>query len=529
MLILVADDERTSRTLLTAALRKWGHEVEVASDGVAAWELLERRSPRIAVLDWMMPGLDGIELCRRIRRDPLHAQTYVMLVTARSSREDVIAGLSAGADDYLTKPFDPDELHARLAVATRILEANSDSERLLASLSSVLIGLDPDGRVTRWNSVAQETFDLGPAVVMGRPLSACGVRWKNPEDLEALLHDRSRTLQHEDLAFLDALGHERLINLTIATVTTGVEGSAGRVVLGSEVTERRVLEAQLRQSQKLEGIGQLAAGIAHEINTPMQYVGDNLRYLGDSVASLDALFARLLDVRARQAAGTLSPDDQAAALDGLARHVDDADLEFLRKDLPTAIAQSLEGVTHVSRIVKAMKEFSHPGTGEKAVVDLNHAIETTLVVARSELKYVADVRLDLDPALPTVRGIPGELNQVFLNLFINAAHAIADAVKATPGARGSITISTARAAESTVEIRIVDTGCGIPEHIQSRVFEPFFTTKDVGQGTGQGLAMAHVTIVNRHQGRIWFETAPGRGTAFIIRLPAERDSGEKAA
>ena len=195
-----------------------------------------------------------------------------------------------------------------------------------------------------------------------------------------------------------------------------------------------------------------------------------------------------------------------------------ADLDFIRKNLPDAVTQSLEGVEHVSQIVRAMKEFSHPGTGEKTSVDLNHAIENTLVVARNELKYVADVTLDLDPHLPRIMALPGEINQVLLNLFVNAAHAIAAVVRDAAGERGRIRVATRRI-ERAVEIRIEDTGGGIPEAIRNRVFEPFFTTKEVGRGTGQGLAIAHTTVVTHHRGRIWFESVTGQGTTFFIHLP----------
>ena len=319
-----------------------------------------------------------------------------------------------------------------------------------------------------------------------------------------------------EVRFRDGQGGERLLGLTVTTMRQGVEGTPGRVVIGAEVTARRLLETQLRQSQKLEGIGQLAAGIAHEINTPMQYIGDNVRYLGDSVSALDDLFSTLLDLRAE--AATLTADAQAAVITRIVSQVDHADLEFLRGDLPKAVAQSLEGIDHVSRIVRAMKEFSHPGTGHKELTDLNHSIETTLVVARNELKYVADVALALEPGLPRVLCLSGEINQVLLNILINAAHAIAEALGEGPTSRGRIAVST-HALPDAVEVRITDSGRGIPEAIRGRIFEPFFTTKDVGKGTGQGLAMAHATVVNRHGGRLWFESEVGKGTTFFVRLP----------
>jgi PAS domain S-box-containing protein len=527
MLIVVADDDRTSLTGVAAMVRKWGHEVETASDGASALELIQRLSPDVAILDWMMPGLDGPDVCRDIRRDPAHALTYLMLLTARHEREDLLAGLGAGADDYLRKPCNHDELRARLAVASRIIESNTASERLLGALSSVLFGLDTEGRITRWNTEAQTVFGLPAAHAIGRPLSTCGVRWADPSDVARITAESATAVRTHEVRFQDTAGTDRLAALTVTTVRQGSERSRGHVVIGTDITERRRLETQLRQAQKLEGIGQLAAGIAHEINTPMQYIGDNVRYLGDSVKALDPLFELLLELCARRNAER-SSEEVRALVDAVAEQVSAADLDYLRRDLPGAVTQSLEGVAHVSRIVRAMKEFSHPGTAEKTPTDLNHAIETTLVVARNEIKYVADVDLRLEAHLPQVPCLAGEINQVLLNLLINAAHAIADSVARVPGGRGRITIST-HGLPGAVEIRIADTGAGIPEAIRSRLFEPFFTTKDVGKGTGQGLALAHATVVSRHGGQLWFDSVEGAGTTFYIRLPVEaREEAEKA-
>jgi PAS domain S-box-containing protein len=512
---LIAEDDLVSRALLVATLQGWGHEVTAADDGSAAWDVIVDHSPDVAILDWMMPGVDGIELCRRVRTDPAHAFTYLILLTGRTGQDDVTAGLEAGADDYIRKPFNRDELWARLSVAKRILEANADSERLLASMSSVLIGLDGQGRINRWNSLAERVFAVSTRQAMGKPLAACGIQWSDEARVNALIQGEPGETHRCELRFSDAAGRERLLGITVTTMKQGMDGAAGRVVLGADITERRVLETQLRQSQKLEGIGQLAAGIAHEINTPMQYIGDNVRYLGDSIAALDALFGELLALRS-----ATDNDDKAARATALACMADTADLEFLRKDLPAAVSQSLEGVEQVSRIVRAMKEFSHPGTGQKEICDLNHAIETTLVVARNEIKYVADVHLELESGLPGVPCLAGEINQVLLNLFVNAAHAIGDAAREQGGRRGTLTVSTQRLAD-VVEIRVADTGKGIPEAIRGRIFEPFFTTKDVGKGTGQGLAMAHATVVGRHGGQLWFDSQVGEGTTFFLRLPLQ--------
>ena len=277
--------------------------------------------------------------------------------------------------------------------------------------------------------------------------------------------------------------------------------------------EQEAAQGQLVQAQKLESIGQLAAGIAHEINTPTQFIGDNLRFLQDAFAELMLPLAgsRGADCGG-QDAGSGGQGDSASPFPC------PEDVEYLVEEIPKAIAQSLEGVERVANIVRSMKEFSHPGTDEMQPVNLNKALECTLTVCRNEWKYVADAAMDFDPHLPPVHCLPGECNQVFLNLIINAAHAIADKQGAGPTQKGTITVST-HADGDWIEVRVSDTGTGIAEEHRSKVFDPFFTTKEVGRGTGQGLAIARSVIVGKHGGGLSFDTETGRGTTFIVRLP----------
>jgi signal transduction histidine kinase len=278
--------------------------------------------------------------------------------------------------------------------------------------------------------------------------------------------------------------------------------------------ERARMEIQLRHAQKMESIGQLAAGIAHEINTPTQYIGDNTRFLRDAFAELLNVMAVQDNLLAAARQGGITPQliEQAEAA------IQSADLAYLSEEIPKAIGQSLDGLERVAKIVLAMKEFSHPGTDTKVALDLNRSIESTLTVCRSEWKFVADVVTEFDPNLPPVPCLPGEINQTVLNIVVNATHAIADALGEAGGGKGTITVSTRRDGD-WAEIRIRDTGSGIPETARARIFDPFFTTKGVGKGTGQGLAIAHSVVVDKHGGTIHFETELGRGTTFVIRLP----------
>lgn len=281
-----------------------------------------------------------------------------------------------------------------------------------------------------------------------------------------------------------------------------------------DTTERKALHQQLLQAQKLESIGQLAAGIAHEINTPTQYIGDNVRFLKDAFSDLISLVTHYGKVLAAVKENHALSEGLRESLDAIGR----VDTDFLLNEIPNAVEQSLEGVTRVATLVSAMKEFSHPGTKEKSPVNLNKAIESTITVARNEWKYVADMETDFDQTLPAVPCMPGEVNQVILNLIVNAAHAIGDVVAKGVEKKGKIKIQT-RNCEDWVEIRIQDSGTGIPKHVQAKVFDPFFTTKEVGKGTGQGLAIARSVVVDKHDGSIHFETEEGKGTTFIICLP----------
>jgi len=291
--------------------------------------------------------------------------------------------------------------------------------------------------------------------------------------------------------------------------------------ISEDITERKqgeksqqMMELQLRQAQKMEAIGQLAAGIAHEINTPTQYVGDNTRFLKDAFDNVISLLRSHGELLAAAKQNTLTPE--------LLEHVEEtlmaSDVEYLLEQVPKAIQETLEGVERVTQIVRAMKEFSHPGGREKSVADLNKAIESTATVARNEWKYVSDLKLDLDPDLPLVPCYIGEFNQVILNLVVNAAHAIGDVVKSQPGTKGIITVQTRREGDS-VAVRVSDTGTGIPEANRRRIFEPFFTTKAVGKGSGQGLALVYTEIVKKHGGTVTFETEVGKGTTFVLHLP----------
>jgi two-component system, NtrC family, sensor kinase len=289
-------------------------------------------------------------------------------------------------------------------------------------------------------------------------------------------------------------------------------GEDGVAAIVSDVTERKNLQAQLLHSQKMESIGQLAAGIAHEINTPIQFVSSNLSFLMDSMRPLVQALVSCRDV----ANAASCQADVAEKIEEASQVISDVDVDFLTEEVPKALRESQEGVDRVASIVLSIKKFAYPDNDEKKSVDVNAAVENTVQVARNEWKYVADVDLNLAPDLPPILCAPGDLNQVILNILVNAAHAIGSNAAVSPG-KGKITIAT-RLAEGFVEIATSDTGKGIPEAIRGRIFDPFFTTKEVGKGTGQGLSIVF-SLLKKHAGTVHFTSEEGHGATFVVRFP----------
>jgi len=419
----------------------------------------------------------------------------------------VLALVSAGA-----------MIDRRLEAAGEAARASAEwAQTILDAAYDAILTLDKEGAVQSFSRRAEAIFGYAAGEIIGR-----SVRTLLPPEVfsgDQQLHERFGGTDENDL---DGVSH-RVPALakdgTVVFVEFGMSvllSDAGPLYVVSvrDISEQQRLEQELARAQKLESVGQLAAGIAHEINTPIQFVGDNLQFLRDGFASV----AGVLDAQDAVLAGSGPDGAPPGAVDKLRDAADEADLEFLRAEIPTALAQSLEGVGHVARIVSAMRDFSHAGGRTRALADLNRAVENTLTVTRNLWKEVAEIETDLDPDLPQVACDVSEIHQVLLNLVTNAAHAVADANRERGETAGRIRVATAQA-DRAVEIRVADTGTGIPEAARARVFDPFFTTKDVGSGTGQGLAIAHDLITRKHGGQIDFETEAGRGTTFVIRLP----------
>jgi PAS domain S-box-containing protein len=342
----------------------------------------------------------------------------------------------------------------------------------------------------------------------------------HPDDRERVLSQmraagEGRMPDGDNLDYRVITGDGRLIN--VRTTISAFEPGGPLRGITIDITKQAKLEGELRQAQKLESVGKLAAGVAHEINTPVQFVSDSVHFVKGACTDLFALIAQY----ARSTAQAPEREDAQRA----ARLAEEVQLPYLTEQVPRALDLALEGLERVGTIVSSMKEFAYPHSAEMAIVDLNQAIRSTLTIARSEYKYVAELAVDYGE-LPRVRCHVGDINQVILNIVVNAAHAIA----AKGGEdKGTISVRT-RCAGDDVVVEIGDTGGGIPEHLHERIYDPFFTTKAVGNGTGQGLAIARTIVVERHSGALWFESRAGHGATFYVRLPiAGRQQLEKPA
>ncbi len=397
-----------------------------------------------------------------------------------------------------------------------LIKTNSEIEQLISSLSSILIGVTPTIHVTMWNSKANKILGIPASHATGKYLGELGIPWEWNEIKKAIYRCEldNHAIFMDPVRFKRPDGREGFLGINVSPIHGQDNTLSGFILLCADITERKLLESRLAQAQKLESIGSLAAGIAHEINTPIQYIGDNTLFLQSSFTDLLSLIKKYEDAIAAAETNQLTPD-QIVEVKNTTKLLD---VNYLQDEIPLAIQQSLEGIQRVSEIVRAMKDFSHPGVKRKTSTDVNKALENTLNVARNEWKYVAEVKTDLDPDLPPVLCHAGEINQVFLNILVNAAQAIGEVVDKESSQKGLITLSTHQD-NDYVEIRISDTGKGIPEEIGSRIFEPFFTTKDVGKGTGQGLAIAYDVVAVKHKGMLTYENNPDGGATFIIRLP----------
>ncbi|WP_052813069.1 hybrid sensor histidine kinase/response regulator [Desulfonatronum thioautotrophicum] len=419
--VLVVDDEHLSRKTLGLFVRKLGHRLLSAENGLQALKVWAEHAPRVVLTDWSMPEMDGAELCRRIRDREGGTYTYVIMVTARTDANDLVAGFEAGVDDYLTKPVRKEELYVRLKAA----------HRLLASREAL------------------------------RELS---------ETLEKKVEER-----------------------------------------GQELAKA---QHQLILAEKMSAIGQLAAGIAHELNNPINFVSLNFQVLEEHLP----LILEVLTAHRRAALAPPGSDEQLDLLDRARRLDDESSLDLISSEVSSIFQQSRDGFQRVTAILNSVRDFSRTDSREAFVFsDLNKGIRDTLVVAKHAYKSHADIVLELGD-IPHVECISGQINQVFLNLIVNASQALAETGRS---GKGMIRIQTRRDGEHVI-CAITNNGPVIPEDVRDCLFNPFFTTKQPGRGTGLGLSISHDIVVRKHGGRLTFTSDENDGTTFRIVLPIRR-------
>ena len=532
--ILVVEDEQQVAGYIESCLKRFDYNCAGSvRSGKSALMAAAESKPDLVLMDISLEGeIDGVETARRIQS----LNIPVLYITGSAEETTLTRAMQTEPAGYLVKPFEPIDL--RVAIESALIQHASSKRRAEDATRQTELKFR-----ALFESIAEGVFRSSPSgeFLLINPALARMLGYSTAEDLMRSVKDIRRQLYVDPTRRLEL---ERLMNekgsvkgfeselcrrdgstFWARENVRAIKDERGNVVCYEGIIEdisdrkkgereRALMEIQLQQALKLEAVGQLAAGIAHEINTPTQYVGDNTRFLQDAFADLSKILECCGQLVEARRAG--KPDTSLFA--ELETKIREADLAYLNREIPRAVSQSLEGVARVAKIVRAMKEFSHPGGDEKQSVDLNHAIESTITVCRNEWKYVAEMVTDLEPDLPMVPCLPDEFNQVILNLIINAAHAIGDVIGSTENTKGTITIRT-RSEGNWVEIRVSDTGTGIPLEARPKIFTPFFTTKEIGKGTGQGLAISRAVIVGKHGGTIDFETAVGRGTTFIIRLP----------
>ena len=499
---------------------------------------LEENDFDAVLLDLATPVGRGSAVLKRLIS--LAANIPIIVLTQTEDENAGVMAVQAGAQDFLVKSRingdvlrrvirysidrvryrqDVDGLAREIAHRKRIADALSDSQnRMMAINDSLYEGVlvfDENGHIALSNRAADRLLSDDDKLP-SRDLDAV-MRLVLDENPIAFAAGPFREviqggigIQDEDALFVRGDGKPVAVAYACVPLLEK-DGVQGAILSFRDIGAFKQAQRDALQASKLASVGQLAAGIAHEINTPIQYIGDNLRFLSNAFQSLVGLLKR-----SEQLLGDLDGEQAGQARAALDRAREQADADYLLENIPEATRQSLEGADQVARIVLAMKEFSHPGERAKAEVDINRSVENTVAVSRNEWKQWAQLETDLEETLPRVNCMAGEINQVLLNLVVNAAHAIEEAKR---GADGRISVSTRRVDDDHIEIAIEDNGIGMTQAVIEQIFDPFFTTKKVGKGTGQGLSICRDVIVAKHGGRISVNSTPGAGSRFSVILP----------
>ncbi|MFK5985983.1 MAG: PAS domain S-box protein [Pseudomonadota bacterium] len=393
-----------------------------------------------------------------------------------------------------------------------------------APIAIVSMGLD--GKIISFNPEAEKIFDYCQEDIIGKPLTMLmpeEFHKAHNDGLKRYLNDGSASILNKaiDIKALHKNGKAFPVDLLVSIVRAEKEVFFTGMMLNT--TEQKNMQAELLQARKLESVGQLAAGIAHEINTPLQYINDNTHFLKGAFADIQQVYTahnKLLLLKKELPENVLSENKQKqqdSILGEIETLKEEFDLDYLLEEIPITFEQTIEGLISITEIISAMKSFSHPGKKDRVAVNLNDIINNSQIISRNEWKYFADLHIELDETLSDIKLYPDLIGQVLLNLIVNAAHAIKEHLEESK--KGMIKIISSQQ-KGYQQVEIIDNGGGINDAIKDKIFDPFFTTKDVGKGTGQGLSMAYSVITEKHKGKLAFENNAMGGTTFFIKLPS---------
>lgn len=568
MKILIVEDDYVSRNVLYKTLQKIGYDAITAEDGLEALEIYHKTDINLIISDWMMPNLDGVSLCRNIRETSNGNYVYFIILTVKDKKEDLIEAYEAGADDFISKPLNTGEIKVRIKTGERIIRLEQEHKLLqnvliesknklltvFDSLKEEVISIDDDFKIISANKSMLNEMNMPFNSIIGSDylniLAIRKYRGKN-ESIPSLIQktfktgkcrssiheciDKRGEIKQKELIYTPVKSNDKTSQVVISCrdITEEMKNAEKishlnkelndailQVKLKNEKLEETLkrlkdTQAQILQSEKMSSIGQLAAGVAHEINNPTGFVSSNLKTLSDYQADLSRLI-----IKYRELLSKLDEihtyKDPKVELSGLIQEIkkieEEIDIEYILGDIKDLIEESGEGTNRIKKIVQDLKDFAHPGEDRQQMTDINKNIESTLNIVWNEIKYKATVTKEFDD-LPVIECYPHLLNQVFMNLLVNAAQAIEK--------NGEIKIITKRV-NSHINILISDNGSGIPEENINKIFDPFFTTKEIGKGTGLGLNVAY-NIIQKHKGKIEVDSEPGKGTTFSILIPMENN------
>ncbi len=535
---LVVEDEICTRQFIKRLAEENGLKVTAVESCEKALQELEKKEFSLILTDWNLPGKSGFELIQEVRKKILIDNLpYIIMITGNNSLDDIDKITRIQLNDFLIKPINPSILWARLQLAIKRIEEarhwnevteksesiHLQNQQILKSLSSLLLifCVDAEFKIVHINKLSEILLGISSNHFLGKKFIGSDIFW-NSKDIDASIHQcisekiQTRIPEIQYVRPDDSIG---ILNLTICPYCIDERKSnLGFILLGEDITEMKIMQSKLQDSLKLEAIGQLSAGIAHEINTPTQFIGDNLRFIEQGIEKLklgiESFKALTSNLEQKLNCDTCLTEDHDL--------LENLNLDFHLNELPLSVQDAIEGTVQIAEIVKAMKEYSHPGNDKDVEqVDINKVIKNALTLSRNEWKHFVEIELNLEEGMPLVEGFARELAQAFLNLIVNSSHAISDKLKSGDEEFGSISIQSS-SNEFEITILFCDSGIGIPEELQRKIFEPFFTTKEVGKGTGQGLTQVFNAVVHQHNGSIDLFSTPSKGTQFVIKIPISR-------